>query len=339
MATFPAHADRSFYLIRGGPMTHLNSTSSVKAEGQLAALHGPVRDKVAVVTGASSGLGLASAKQLAREGAEVVMIVRDTTRGDRARSQIAEVATRKSPLLLIADLSAQADIRRVAQEVRDRYDHIDILINNAGNAFNRRQQSADGLELTWATNQLAPFLLTNLLLPLLVAAPAGRVVNVTTQVYSRKLDLDNLQGERNYSWMGAYRISKLGVVLFTTELARRIEGSGVTVVSVTPGPTRTQFGGGGPSGLIGVVTRVLKHTPLFKPADRAAEGIVWAATAPELADNPGALYMRRKQLTLKGAATDPILAAKIWAISEEQTGIEPARSAVAAVSAARGPDA
>jgi NAD(P)-dependent dehydrogenase (short-subunit alcohol dehydrogenase family) len=251
------------------------------------------------------------------------MIGRNKERGEAARAQVAPVATGKPPVLILADLSVQGEVRRVADEVKARYDRVDVLINNAGSAFNSREQSADGLELTWATNHLAPFLLTDLLLPLLIAAPAGRVVNVTTEVYSRKLDLENLGGERKYSWMGAYRISKLGTVLFTTELARRIEGSGVTAVAVSPGPTRTNFGGGGPSGLMGVVTRVLKHTPLLKPAAQAAEGIVWAATAPELGSTPGALYMHHKQLTLKGAATDPGLAAQVWAISEKQTGAEP----------------
>jgi NAD(P)-dependent dehydrogenase (short-subunit alcohol dehydrogenase family) len=293
-----------------------------------------VRGKVAVITGASSGVGLETAKQLARQGAEIVMIVRDQTRGEHARSQVAEVATGKPPAMLIADLSVQADIRRVVEEVADRYDHVDVLLNNAGNAFNRREQSADGRELTWAINHLAPFLLTELLLPLLARAPEGRIVNVTTEVYSRTLDLGNLEGEHKYSWMGAYRISKLGVVLFTTELARRIAGSGVTVVAVSPGPTKTNFGGGGPSGAMGLVTGVLKHTPLLKPADQSAEGIAWAATARELTDNSGALYMRRKRLSLKGVANDPSLAARVWSISEQQTGVDPARSAVAAVSAA-----
>ena len=236
-----------------------------------------------------------------------------------------------------ADLSVQADVRRVARQVRDRYGHIHILVNNAGAAFSRREQSADGLELTWATNHLAPFLLTELLLPLLVAAPAGRIVNVVSEFYGRKLDLGNLQGERKYSYFGAYRASKLGEVLFTTELARRIKGSGVTVVSVSPGPARTNFAG--PSGVLGVVLGVMQHTPMFKPAGQAADGIAWAATAPELAGNSGALYMRGKQLSLKGAATDRSLAARVWRISEQQTGVDPARSAVAAVSAAGGPDA
>jgi len=293
-----------------------------------------VRGKVVVITGASSGIGFETAKRLARQGAEIVMVVRDRTRGEQARAQIAEVASGKPPVLLLADLSVQAEIRRVADEIKARYDRINILINNAGNAFQTRQESADGLELTWATNHLAPFLLTDLLLPLLAAAPAGRIVNLTTEVYSHKLDLDNLQGKRKYSWMGAYRASKLGTVLFTTELARRLEGSGVTTLAISPGPTKTNFGGGGPSGPIGVLTTVLKHTPLLKPPEQAAESIAWAATAPELEATPGAVYLRHKRLTLKGAATNPALATELWAISETQTGIDPTHSNVAVAAAA-----
>lgn len=310
-----------------------------KASGQASSPRQPARDKIIVITGASSGLGLQTARQLAGQGGEIVMIVRDQARGEHARSQVAEAATGKPPVLLIADLSVQADIRRVARQVKDRYHHVDILVNNAGSAFSRREQNADGLELTWATNHLAPFLLTELLLPLLAGAPAGRIVNVVSEIYSRRLDLDNLQGERKYSFFGAYRASKLGNVLFTTELARRINGSGVTVVAVSPGPAKTNFGGGGPSGVMGLVLGVMKRTPVFKPADQAAEGIAWAATAPELAGPPGALYMRRRQLSLKGAANDQSLAARVWSISEQQTGIDPARSAVSAVSAAHGSDA
>jgi len=312
------------------------NTSSTKSRPQASPDGDAVRDKVVVVTGASSGLGLETAKDLAIRGAEVVMVCRDGVRGERARSSVTEAATGKAPVLVLADLSVQPDVRRAAMEIRERYDAVDILINNAGSAFNSREQSADGLELTWATNHLASFLLTELLLPLLIAAPAGRVVNVTSEIYSRTLDLDNLQGERKYSYFGAYRNSKLGNVLFTTELAHRLEGSGVTAVSVSPGPARTNFGGGGPSGFMGVVTAVMKRSPVFKPADQAAQGIVWTAIAPELETASGALYMRRQRLTLKGSATDPALAARLWRVSEEQTGIDPASSAVAAVAAASG---
>jgi retinol dehydrogenase 12 len=319
-------------------------TSPSKVGGQVSSPQQPVRDKVIVITGASSGVGLETARQLAGQGGEIVMIVRDQARGERARSQIAGAATGKAPVLLTADLSVQGDIRRVAGEVRHRYDHVDILVNNAGAAFSRREQSPDGLELTWATNYLAPFLLTELLLPLLVGPPAGRIVNVVSEFYSRKLDLDNLQGERKYSYFGAYNRSKLGEVLFTTELARRTKVSGVTVVAVSPGPSRTNFSK--PSGVMGMVFGAMQHTPMVKPAEKAAEGIAWAATAPGLAGNSGALYLHRKQLSLKGAAKDRSLAARVWGIGEKQTGIDPSHSAVAVAgrpaarrSAARGSDA
>ena len=157
---------------------------------------------------------------------------------------------------------------------------------------------------------------------------------MVSEFYGRKLDLGNLQGEQKYSYFGAYRAAKLGEVLFTTELARRINGSGVTVVSVSPGPARTNFAG--PAGVLGVALGVLQHTPMFKPADQAAGGITWAATAPEPAGHSGALYLRGKQLPLRGAANDRSLAARVWRISEQQTGVDPAHSAVAAVSAAAG---
>ena len=308
------------------------SVSSSTQAGQAPAGTGSVRNEVVVVTGASSGLGLETAKQLATRGAEVVMICRNRERGEEARSQVAGVATGERPVLMLADLAVQAEIRRVADEIKGRYDHVDVLINNAGSAFNQREQSADGIELTWATNHIAPFLLTEVLLPLLVAAPAGRVVTVASEIYSKKLDLENLQGERKYSYFGAYRASKLGNVLFTRELARRIAGSGVTAVAVRPGPARTNFGGGGPGGVMGVVTGVMKHTPIFRRADEAAEGIVWAATTPDVNGGNGGLYMRRKQLTLKGAAADDSLAGEIWTISESQSGIDPERSNFAVVS-------
>jgi len=308
------------------------SVSSSVQDSQAVSGAGSVRNKVVVVTGASSGLGLETAKQLAIGGAEVVMICRNRTRGVQAQSEVALLATGRPPVLMLADLSVQADVRRVADEIGSRYDRVDILINNAGGAFNEREQSADGIELTWATNHIAPFLLTDLLLPVLVAAPAGRVVTVTSEIYSRKLDLENLEGERKYSYFGAYRASKLGNVLFTRELARRIDGSGVTAVAVSPGPARTNFGGGGPGGVMGVLTSVMKHTPIFRPAGEAAEGIVWAATTPASNGGNGGLYMRRKKLKLKGAAVDASLAGAIWAISERQAGIDPDQSAVAVVS-------
>jgi NAD(P)-dependent dehydrogenase (short-subunit alcohol dehydrogenase family) len=291
----------------------------------------PMNDKVAVVTGASSGLGLETAGQLAARGAEVVLVCRDPGRGEAARAAVAALATANPPALVLADLSDQGQVRRVAEEIRSRYDRVAILVNNAGSAFAERRLSADGIERTWATNHLAPFLLTELLLPLLVAAAEARVVNVASEIYSKRLDVDNLQGDRKYSFFSAYRVSKLGNVLFTRELAQRIEGSGVTAVSVSPGPAKTNFGADGPGGFMGVITGIVRRTPIFRPAAKAAEGIVWAATAPELRGSAGSLYMRRKELKLKGAAADPVLACTVWQISEAQAGIDPAGSSVAIV--------
>src|SRR5262249_48178032 len=269
-AMAPSHPFSYLHLVTLRKGFQMITPRTSKASDQASSPRQPVRDKVAVITGASSGLGLETAKQLAGQGGDIVMIVRDQARGQHAQSQIAETATGKSPVLLIADLSVQPDIRRAAQQVRDRYDHVDILVNNAGSAFSRREQSTDGLELTWATNHLAPFLLTELLLPLLVHAPAGRIINVVSEIYSRRLDLGNLQGERKYGSSRASRASRPGPVLFPAELARRIQGSGVTVVSVSPGPAKTNFGGGGPSGMMALVLGVMKRTRVFKPADQAA---------------------------------------------------------------------
>jgi NAD(P)-dependent dehydrogenase (short-subunit alcohol dehydrogenase family) len=291
----------------------------------------PMNDKVAVVTGASSGLGLETARQLAARGAEVVLVCRDPGRGEAARVAVAELATANPPALVLADLSDQGQVRRVAEEIRSRYDRVDTLVNNAGSAFAERRLSVDGIERTWATNHLAPFLLTELLLPLLVAAPEARVVNVASEIYSKKLDMHNLQGDRKYSFFSAYRVSKLGNVLFTRELAQRIKGSGVTAVSVSPGPAKTNFGADGPGGVMGAITGIVRRTPIFRPAAEAAEGIVWAATAPELRGSAGSLYTRHKELKLNGAASDPVLGRTIWQISETQTGIDPAGSSVAIV--------
>jgi NAD(P)-dependent dehydrogenase (short-subunit alcohol dehydrogenase family) len=144
-----------------------------------------MHNKTAVVTGANSGVGLVTAKQLAETGAEIVMVCRDPERGETARAQIAESATGPAPQLFIADLSSQAEIRDVARDLHLAHDRIDVLLNNAGSVFNKRARSIDGIEKTFATNHLAPFLLTNLLLDLLLAAPAARVVTVATEIYSR----------------------------------------------------------------------------------------------------------------------------------------------------------
>jgi NAD(P)-dependent dehydrogenase (short-subunit alcohol dehydrogenase family) len=163
-----------------------------------------MHNKTVVVTGANSGVGFVTAKQLAEAGAEIVMVCRDPARGETARAQIVEIAAGPAPQLFIADLSSQAEIRDLARDIHLAYDRIDVLLNNAGSVFNKGARRVDGIEKTFATNHLAPFLLTNLLQDQLLAAPAARVVTVATEIYSRKLDFENLQGERSYNFFKAY---------------------------------------------------------------------------------------------------------------------------------------
>jgi NAD(P)-dependent dehydrogenase (short-subunit alcohol dehydrogenase family) len=277
-----------------------------------------MQDKTVLVTGAGSGIGRAASRRLAELGAEVVMISRDPLRGAAARDEVAAGALGPEPIFIPADLSSQEAVRRLSAELHRRFDRIDVLINNAGTATNRRELTADGLERTLATNHLAPFLLTRLLLDLLEAAPAGRVVNVTSESHSSRLDFANLQGERHYNFFEAYARSKLANVLFTYELARRLQGTRVTANCYTPGPTATNFGrqAGGVMGLMSALVRMLALTPLGSSAAEGALPAVYLASAPEVAGLSGAYFERLRRARSKPITYDAAVAARLWSVSE-----------------------
>jgi NAD(P)-dependent dehydrogenase (short-subunit alcohol dehydrogenase family) len=275
-----------------------------------------MHNKTVVVTGANSGVGFVTAKQLAEAGAEIVMVCRDPGRGEAARAQVAEIATGPAPQLFIADLSSQAEIRDVARDLHLAYDLIDVLLNNAGSVFNKGERSIDGIEKTFATNHLAPFLLTNLLQDQLLAAPAARVVTVATEIYSRKLDFENLQGERSYNFFKAYQQSKLCNVLFAFELARRLDGTRVTSNVVSPGPSKTGFGAN-MTGPAHAFTRIMKATPRFGTPEKGARTLVYAVTDPELEGVSGQFYYKEKELATKPVTRNTEIAAHLWQISEE----------------------
>lgn len=172
--------------------------------------------KTVLITGASSGVGLATAIQLAECGADVVMVCRDRVRGEFMRNEVAKYAVGRSPILFLADLSSQAEIHRLANEVRGRLSRIDVLINNAGAIFGSRELTPEGVEKTLAINHVAPSLLTKLLLDLLGAAPAGRIITVPSESHSGSIDFANLQGERHYNFFAAYNRSKLCNILSPT---------------------------------------------------------------------------------------------------------------------------
>jgi NAD(P)-dependent dehydrogenase (short-subunit alcohol dehydrogenase family) len=276
--------------------------------------------KNVLITGANSGLGFASARALAERGASVIMVCRNEGRGITARDEIARVAKGDPPVLLIADLSSQASIRNLANEVRARFQRLDVLMNNAGAIFAHRELTDEGIEKTFATNHLAPFLLTNLLLDLIRAAPAGRIVTVVADPFISTLDFDNLQSEKGHNFLAAYFRSKLGNILFTYELARRLDGTSVTANCASPGPTVTHFGHNlrGRPALFHLILKPLKRMPfLFYSAERGAETQIHLASSLDVANLSGRYFFRGREKSTNAMTHDREMAARLWMISEE----------------------
>src|SRR5215203_354157 len=224
---------------------------------------GPMDGKVCLITGATSGIGKATAMELASMGASVVMVGRDRDRGEAALAEVKEQSTGASVGLMLADLSSQQEIRRLADEFKETYPRLDLLVNNAGLFRSERVTTADELEMTFAVNHLAYFLLTKLLLDTLKASAPSRIVNISSGDHSNgTIDFDDLQGEKGYKGAQAYSQSKLANVLFTYELAKRLEGTSVTANCLHPGAgIRTNLGSG-VSGVLGFTVRALR--PLMK---------------------------------------------------------------------------
>jgi NAD(P)-dependent dehydrogenase (short-subunit alcohol dehydrogenase family) len=264
-----------------------------------------MRGKVCLVTGANSGIGKATALGLAKVGATVVMVCRDRNRGEAAKAQIKRESGGESVDLLVADLSSQASLRELADEFKRRYGRLDVLVNNAAAYRRERTTTADGLEAMFATNHLAPFLLTNLLLGPLRASGAARVLNITAPS-TVKLMFDDLQGERRFSSLTAFGASKMGNLLFTFELARRLEGTGITVNAIHPGLVRSNL-----MREANVAIRFLSS--LFSmPPERAAQSIVHLATAPEFAGKSGRFYRNGKEIKASAYAYDPDIGRRLW---------------------------
>jgi NAD(P)-dependent dehydrogenase (short-subunit alcohol dehydrogenase family) len=273
-----------------------------------------MRGKVALVTGATSGIGEATAGGLAALGATVVVVGRTEERGRAAVERIRGSTGAPAPHLLLADLSKQYDVRALARQVRDSFDRLDVLINNAGVDVGKRSVTPDGLELTLAVNYLAPFLLTNQLLDVLKASAPSRIVNVASSAYrGGEIDFDDLQSERRFG-QRAYNNSKLALGLFTNELARRLVGTGVTANCVDPGFVRTGLGSTMALGyrLMGVLMWPFMATP-----ERGARTTVLAASSPELKDITGT-YLKRQQRVDTGSKThDLATAERLWQVSED----------------------
>ena len=272
--------------------------------------------KVCVVTGANSGIGIETAEGLARMGATVVMVCRDPERGRAALESIKARSGNQSIELMICDFASQAQIRKLAEEFKQRHDRLDVLVNNAGLVLTRRTLTEDGLETTFAVNHLGYFLLTNLLLDVIKRSAPSRIVNVaSTAHHSGTIDFNDLQGERSYGTMRAYGQSKLANILFTYELARRLEGSNVTVNCLHPGVIGTNIFRSVPG--LGAMAKLFLKSP-----KKGAETSIYLATSPEVAEVTGKYFDDKRAVRSSRESYDEAVAQRLWQLSERLTGIQ-----------------
>lgn len=272
--------------------------------------------KVCLVTGANSGIGKVTARVLAEMGAHVIMVSRDSQPSRRVLGEIREAAGAESVELFTCDLSSQREIRSLAARLHERYDRLDVLINNAGVIKQQREVTVDGLDATFATNHLAYFLVTNLLLDLIKKSAPARIINVASVAHtSAILDFDDLQSEKAYRAMSVYGRSKLANILFTYELARRLAGTAVTANCLHPGVIATGIAREMPS----PIKLALKL--LFKRPRKGAETTIYLATSSEVEGVTGKYFVDKKQVTSSAASYDRTVADRLWHVSEELTGL------------------
>ena len=286
---------------------------------------GPLRDelrgKTCLVTGATSGIGRSSAIGLAARGAKLFLLCRNPQRADETRSEIASRTGRTDVEILLADLSAQTEIRRVAAEFLATGQPLHVLLNNAGVVLTQRRETVDGIETTFAVNHLAAFLLTNLLLERLIASSPARIVNVSSEAHrlGGGLDFNDLGAVGRYSGMAVYGRSKLANLYFTRELARRLAGTGVTVNAVHPGAVRTELGQNNDAPILKLLTGLVR--PFFRSPEKGAETSIWLCSSPELAGVSGQYFSDRKERTPHRLANDEAAARRLWDASAKLVGL------------------
>jgi NAD(P)-dependent dehydrogenase (short-subunit alcohol dehydrogenase family) len=276
-----------------------------------------MKDKVVMVTGANSGIGKAVSLALAKMGATIVMVARNKERGEAARSEIIRKSQNSSVDLLLADLSSLESVRKLATDFREKYSELHVLINNAGLFNQRRRVTADGYENTFATNYLAPFLLTNLQLDLLKANAPSRIINVSSVGhYNGHIDFDDLNMEKDYGGWKAYGQSKLALILFTHELAKKLQGTGVTVNAVHPGTVATNIWTRpfGPAGFIMVLPKLFMTSP-----EKGAETIVYLASSPDAKGLNGEYLEKLKVKKSSDESYNEEIAQRLWDVSTKLT--------------------
>jgi retinol dehydrogenase 14 len=281
-----------------------------------------MENKVCVITGATSGIGKATALGLAKLGASVVMIGRDRQRGEVARDEIRAESGNPKVSLLLADLSSQASVRELAQELKTTCPHIHVLVNNAGVAPIKRSVTVDGLETIFAVNYLAPFLLTNLLLDVLVASAPSRVVNVAGDFHRKaSICFDDLMSEREYDYARVNNQAKLALILFTYELSRRLDGTRVSANCLHPGAVATDAPLKDPDlPAFGRVMYKLVRLFFLSPA-RGAETSIYLSSSPGVEGVTGKYFIKKATAASSPESHDEQVARRLWAVSAELTGL------------------
>ncbi len=286
------------------------------------AMNQPLQDKVVIVTGATQGIGLETARALAARGARVLITARDAGKADRAVLELKGSTGNDRIDSVLVDFSSMDSMRRAADDVHGRIDRVDVLVNNAGAIYTERQQSKDGLELTFATNHLGYYLWTHLHLDLLRRAPNARIVSVASDAHKAARNgvcFDDLERKNDYAGFVVYGETKLMNILFTRELARRLAGTNITANSLHPGVIASGFGTNN-TGLLGWATRNLSPLFLTTPQKGAATTI-HLASSPDVAGVTGRYFAKCREASTTRHAQDDGAAARLWQLSAELTGV------------------
>jgi NAD(P)-dependent dehydrogenase (short-subunit alcohol dehydrogenase family) len=279
-----------------------------------------MKGKVCVVTGATSGIGWVTAYRLSQWGAAVVLMGRDVKRGLAAVDRIQKECGNGNSEFIRVDLAAQQEIRQFVEEFKKRYDRLDILVNNAGTTLLTRRMSVDGYEMTFVVNHLSHFLLTNLLIDVLKTSAPSRVINVSSGSHRRaSINFDDLHSQSGYRIMRAYGQSKLANILFTYELARQLEGTGVTANALHPGFVLTNLGRDN-GWLIHRIIRLAMRMKGISP-EEGAQTILYLAASPEVEGVTGKYFYKMKPVKSSPKSYDPEASRRLWEISEKLTGL------------------
>ncbi len=275
-----------------------------------------MQGKVCLITGSSSGIGKVTARELARMGATVVMLCRNRAKGEAAQAEIKQASGNAQVDLIVADLSELSEVRRAASEFKQHYRRLHVLINNAGVINAERKVTPDGLEATFSTNYLAPFLLTELLLDVLKASAPARIVNVSSAGHaSGIIDFADLQGTQRYSFMKAYSQSKLAQLYFTYELASQLEGTGVTVNALHPGLVSSNFNSG-TKGIAHVIAEVI-YFFVGVNVEKGARTTLYLANSPEVEGVSGKYFSDCKETPSSKLSYDVAVRQRLWNVSQE----------------------